>query len=99
LKNACFADRLSDHRFRANQFRPLLHAAAYRLLDTLRAWLADAGSPRTQLDTLRLQVLKIGGRVYQLRTHVRLALASGHPSQTLWSLLAALSSNRVHNSG
>ena len=39
LKNACFADRLSDHRFWANQFRLLLHAAAYWLLDTLRRWL------------------------------------------------------------
>jgi hypothetical protein len=29
LKNACFADRLSCMRFRANQFRLLLHAAAY----------------------------------------------------------------------
>jgi hypothetical protein len=34
LKNACFADRLSCHRFWANQFRLLLHAAAYWLLDT-----------------------------------------------------------------
>jgi hypothetical protein len=29
LKDACFADRLSCHRFWANQFRLLLHAAAY----------------------------------------------------------------------
>ena len=42
LKVACFADRLSDHRFWANQFRLLLHAAAYWLLDTLRRWLRDA---------------------------------------------------------
>jgi len=31
-KNACFADRLSDHTFWANQFRLLLHAAAYWLV-------------------------------------------------------------------
>jgi hypothetical protein len=99
LKNACFADRLSDHRFWANQFRLLLHAAAYWLLDTLRAWLAAAGSPRTQLDTLRLHLLKIGGRVYQLRSHVRLALASGHPGQALWTILGSLPSSRVHNPG
>ena len=37
-KNALAADRLSDHRFWANQFRLLLHAAAYWLLDTLRRW-------------------------------------------------------------
>ena len=43
FKHACFADRLSCHRFWANQFRLLLHAAAYWLLDTLRRWLVAAG--------------------------------------------------------
>jgi len=89
LKNALRADRLTDHRFWANAFRLLLHAAAYWLLDTLRRWLAAAGVPRMQLDTLRLRVLKIGGRVRQLATPVRLHLASSHPGQPLWDLLAA----------
>ncbi len=89
LKNACQADRLSCHAFWANQFRLLLHAAAYWLLDTLRRWLVRAGAARRQLDTLRLEVLKIGGRVYQWATRVRLRLASSHPGQTLWALLAA----------
>jgi hypothetical protein len=88
LKNACRADRLSDHRFWANAFRLLLHAAAYWLLDTLRRWLVAAGLPRMQMDTLRLRVVKIGGRVRQLATRVRLHLASSHPGQPLWTLLA-----------
>jgi hypothetical protein len=41
-----------------------------------------------QLDTLRLRLLKIGGRVRQLATRVRLHLASSHPDQPLWDLLA-----------
>lgn len=89
LKNACFADRLSCHRFVANQFRLLLHAAAYWLLDTLRRWLTAAGAARIQLDTLRLRVIKIGGRVHQLLSVVRIHLASGHPGQPLWLLLNA----------
>ena len=88
LKRACCAERLSDCRFWANQFRLLLYAAAYWLLDTLRRWLCAQGYPPLQLDTLRLRLLKIGGRVRDLCTHVRLHLASGHPGQTLWSLLA-----------
>jgi hypothetical protein len=88
FKNACRADRLSCHRFVANQFRLLLHAAAYWLLDTLRRWLTQAGTARTQLDTLRLTLLKIGGRVIQRFDHVRLRLASSHPSQPLWTTLA-----------
>ena len=81
LKRACFADRLSDHRFVANQFRLLLHAAAYWLLDTLRRWLVAAGAERLQLDTLRLRLLKIGGRVRELLTRVRLHLATSHPGR------------------
>ncbi len=89
FKRACRADRLSDCRFWANQFRLFLHAAAYGLLDTLRRWLCTQGYPCVQLDTLRLRLLKIGGRVRDLLTHVRLHLASGHPGQRLWDLLAA----------
>jgi len=91
LKLACKADRLSDCRFWANQFRLFLHAAAYWLLDTIRRWLLAAGAARLQLDTLRLQLLKVGGRVRQLLTRIRLHLASSHPSQYLWNLLAARS--------
>jgi hypothetical protein len=89
LKNACRADRLSCHDFWANQFRLVLHAAAYWLLDTLRRWLVQAGSSRMQLDSLRLVLLKIGGRVMQMGDQVRLRLASSHPGQSLWSLLAS----------
>ena len=40
-----------------------------------------------QLDTLRLKLVKIGGRVRELMTKVRLHLASGHPGQRLWDAL------------
>ena len=89
LKVACCADRLSDHRFWANQFRLMLHAAAYWLLDTMRRWLAARRVARMQLDTLRLRVLKIGGRVWQYSDRVRLRLATSHPGQPLWDHLAA----------
>ncbi len=87
LKRACFADRLSCHRVLANQVRLLLHAAAYAL-HTLRCWLVAAGSARLTLETLRLRLLKIGGRVRQLATRVHLRLASAHPGEPLWHLLA-----------
>jgi len=88
FKRACIADRLSDHRFWANQFRLVLHAAAYWLLDTLRRHLCAQGYPSLQLDTLRLRLLKVGGRIRELATRVRLHLASSHPGQPLWDLLA-----------
>jgi hypothetical protein len=78
------ADRLSCHRFVANQFRLLLHACAYWLMDALRRKLMKSGSRRMQLDTLRIRLIKIGGRVRELFTKIRLHLASGHPGQQLW---------------
>jgi hypothetical protein len=88
LKLHIKADRLSCHRFIANQFRLLLHAAAYWLMDALRRKLVASGAQRTQLDTLRLHLIKIGGRVRELMTKVRLHLASGHPGQSLWHALS-----------
>jgi hypothetical protein len=81
------ADRLSCHRFIANQFRLLLHAVAYWLLDTLRRKLLQSGARRMQLDTLRLRLLKVGGRIRELQTKIRMHLASGHPGQSLWHAL------------
>ncbi len=89
FKRALKADRLSCRRFWANQFRLLLHAAAYWLLDALRRKLVGAGVRRMQLDTLRLLLVKVGGRVRQLLTKVRLHLASGHPGQRLWNALSS----------
>jgi hypothetical protein len=88
LKLARFADRLSCHRFLANQVRLLLHAAASCLLDTLRRWLVQTGVERMQLATVRVHLLKIGGRVRQLATRVHLRLASSHPGERLWYRLA-----------
>ncbi len=89
FKRALKADRLSCHRFFANQFRLLLHAAAYWLLDEVRRKLVGAGVRRMQLDTLRLLLVKIGGRVRQLLTKIRLYLSSGHPGQRLWQALSS----------
>jgi hypothetical protein len=99
FKNALRADRLSDHRFWANAFRLLLHAAAYWLLDQLRRWLLSAQAARLQFDTLRLRVIKIGGWVRE-RTDLGIPdvcvhLSSHHPGLALWRLLARAS--RIHS--
>ena len=95
FKNALAADRLSDHRFWANAFRLLLHAAAFWLLDHLRRWLLSAQAPHLQLDTLRLRVIKIGGWVRECCTtpipDACIHLSSHHPGLALWLVLARVS--------
>lgn len=99
FKNALACDRLSDHRFFANQFRLLLCAAAYQLLHTLRHWLAGSEAAVLQFDTLRLRLLKVAGRVRELAGRVRLSLASSHPGEPLWQHLAARSRHLMNNPG
>lgn len=87
LKATCFADRLSCCDFWPNQFRLLLSAAAYWLLHTLRSRLERAKIAPMRLETLRLTVLKIGGRIDEYAERIRLRLATSHPGQALWPIL------------
>ena len=89
LKEACFADRLSDHRFLANQFRLLLHVAVYCLLATLRDWLVARAVPRCSLLSVRLRLLKIPACVRETASAVALSLPTAHPAHALWRLLFA----------
>lgn len=78
LKNGLAADRLSCHRFLANQFHLLLHTFAYCLLWFLREHLARTPFSTAQVDTLRLHLLKIGTRVVKTTRRIWLHLASGY---------------------
>jgi hypothetical protein len=49
----------------------------------VRCKLAAAGVERMQLNTLRLRLVKFGGRVKETLTNVRLYLVSGHPGERL----------------
>lgn len=71
-----------------SQFRLLLHGAAYWLLDTIQRWLTRLQVPHLQLGTLRPRLIKIGGWVCQRLDRLTLHLASSHPGETLWHLLA-----------
>lgn len=88
LKNVLKADRLSCHRFWANQFRLLLHAAAYVLMFALRCAAHGTELADVQMDTLRLRLLKIGVRVESSARRIWFHLTSSYPWQALWSLLA-----------
>jgi hypothetical protein len=76
-----------------------LHAAAYWLMDALRRKLIEGGSRRMQLDTLRLRLIKIGGRVRELMRKVRLHLAWGILGKTYGTLSQELSEAFMNNPG
>ena len=88
-----FADRTSCHDFVANQFRVLLSAAAYILVDTLRReGLAGTELANAQVGTIRNKILKIGARVVCSVRRIVLHLAGGYPFKDLFiHILACLS--------
>jgi hypothetical protein len=74
------SDRTSCCRFEANQFRLFLHSMAYVLMHTFRrVHLKKTQFAKAQFDTIRLKLLKIGARVRELRTKVKVHLPSSYP--------------------
>jgi hypothetical protein len=84
------SDRTSCSQAAANQFRLLVHTAAYWLLHTLRG-LAPARSfwREAQFDTIRLALIKVAGRITELASRIKVALPSAFPYRESLALLAA----------
>jgi hypothetical protein len=83
------SDRTSCTSATANQFRLLIHTAAYWLLHTLRGLAPKTSFWRdAQFDTLRLALIKVAARVTERVTRIKVALPSCYPYQTSWALLA-----------
>jgi hypothetical protein len=92
FKNGFAADRLSCHRFRANAFRLLLHSFAYNLVNLFRLQLPPS-MRSAQIETLRIQLFKIGARIRQTARCIRIHLASGWPFQDLFQAAALCNSS------
>jgi hypothetical protein len=83
------SDRTSCTKATANQFRLVLHTAAYWLLHTLRTLAPRRSFWRAaQFDTLRLALIKVAARVTELAARIRLALPSSYPYRRSFVLLA-----------
>jgi Transposase DDE domain group 1 len=83
------SDRTSCSSASANQFRLLVHTAAYWLMHTLRGLAPKLSFWRAaQFDTLRVGLLKVAARITELATRIKVALPSAFPYQETWGLLA-----------
>ena len=83
------SDRTSCTKASANQFRLVLHTAAYWLLHTLRGLAPKRSFWReAQLDTIRFALIKVVGRVTELASRIELALPSDYPYRDSLTLLA-----------
>jgi len=89
LKDDLLSGRTSCHRFLANQFRLLLHSAAFILMQQVRKLLEGTEMARAQVGTLRTKLLKIGVRVRETTRRIWLMMPTSYPYKALWDLLLA----------
>jgi hypothetical protein len=84
------SDRTSCRSPLANQMRLILHTAAYWLILTVRDAIPKAHALATaEFTTIRLRLFKLGARVIETASRVRLALAAACPEATLFRHIAA----------
>ncbi len=81
-------DRTSCSQFWANQFRVLLTAAAYVLMQQLRAAAAGTDCERAQVSTLRERLLKLGVWVERSVRRIVLHLPQSAPWGSQWCRVA-----------
>lgn len=81
-------DRTSCERFWANQFRVLLTAAAYVLMQEIRLQAKHTSLARAQIQTLRERLFKVGGHVRVSVRRVVLHLPAAFPYQDTWKRIA-----------
>ena len=79
-QRAAWGGRTSCSKATANQFRLLIHTAAYWLLHRLRELAPKTAIWRdAQFDTLRLAFVKVAARVTELVTRIKVSLPSSYP--------------------
>ena len=88
-KTQLASDRTSCQSPRANQFRLVLHSAAYWLLHALRAAAPRTSSWATaEFATLRLRLIKIAARIVETATRIRVRLPSACADKRIFAFLA-----------
>ena len=85
-----FANRVSAHRWWANQWRILLAALAYTLLEAMRRLtLKGTALARANVETIRLKLIKVGAVIVRKKSVIRIHLSSHHPLKDLFARVAA----------
>jgi hypothetical protein len=88
LKLGLEIDRTSCSRFLANQFRVLMTAAAYVLMQEIRLAANGTRWARAQVSTIRDHVLKLGARVIASVRRIVVHLPTSYPYLDDWRRLA-----------
>ena len=88
-------DRTSCSRFLANQFRVLLTAAAYVLMQELQAMARFTDCADAQVETLRNKLLKVAARVVVSVRRIVVHLPKKFPGLPAWQRIALATGGRA----
>ncbi len=93
------SDRTSCSSACANQMRLILHTAAYWLLWEVRQAIPESAPLKcAEFTTLQNRIIKIGARVIETATRIRVAFASAYPDKQLFTqIFGALTTTPAGN--
>lgn len=88
-KGQLASDRTSCRSANANQMRLILHTAAYWLMWSIRQAMPDGAKlAKAEFGTIRLRLLKVGARIIETASRIRIAFASACPDAELFRQIA-----------
>jgi len=93
LKNMCYADRLSCHKFTANYLRLFFSCLCYeffRLIKTLIRKTNFKQAYKWQIDTIRLYVMKVGAIIKKKVRSIRISFSRAYICQDLFGSIIQL---------
>jgi len=93
LKNMCYADRLSCHKFTANYLRLFFSCLCYeffRLIKTLIRKTNFKQAHKWQIDTIRLYVMKVGAIIKKNVRSIRISFSRAYICQDLFASIIQL---------
>lgn len=92
VKTMCYADRLSNHSYRANFLRLLISCLAYELFVLLRQAIQKTTAEAAhhwQIETIRSRLLKVGATIRKTKRRVYYRLSKAFVRQALFRALLA----------
>ena len=93
LKNMCYADRLSCHKFTANYLRLFFSCLCYeffRLIKTLIRKTNFKHAHKWQIDNIRLYVMKVGAIIKRKVRSIRISFSRAYICQDLFASIIQL---------
>ena len=93
LKNMCYADRLSCHKFTANYLRLFLSCLCYEFYGLIKSLIRKTRFKQAhtwQIDNIRLYVMKVGANIKKKVRSIRISFSRAYICQDLFGSIIQL---------